>query len=74
MRPGLVFALVALLPVVANAAPWLPHPITVALCKGDGEFHTILIGGALPGGRGPHEDDLCLKACHSGASRRRCDH
>jgi hypothetical protein len=74
VRPGLVLALVALLPVAANAAPWLPRPIAVALCSGDGEFHTILIGGAPPGGHGPHEDDLCPKACHSGTSRRRCHH
>jgi hypothetical protein len=65
-------ALVALLPVAANAAAWPPgNPIVIPLCTGDGVKNAVLLGDAVPRNPSGGDEHQCLKACHSSCSRRR---
>lgn len=67
-RTGLLFALLALLPVALHAAPMAGSSMLVPICTGDGQTRLV----PLPGGdKEPVPQQDCVKGCHGGSTRKR---
>lgn len=69
MRAIPIFGLVALLPVIANAAP-AAASLVVPICTGDGQDRSISLPLRHPA-PGKEQSACCTSACHSGPSRKR---
>ncbi len=69
---GAKFGIIALIPAMLNLTIVSGgETISVQICTGDGQVHTVQVPVGGQGGEGGTKGLCCAKGCHTGGGRKR---